>query len=214
MSEINLSEALATALRAAEKARELIMSYYSGSFDIEIKADQTPVTVADRGAEQVIRDTISSAYPEHGIYGEEYGAQGKDAEFLWLVDPIDGTTLTSLGRNNAISVIAIAERGTMFDPGPCVYMDKIAVGPEAADVIDIDAEYERLRNNGMTFHGPPPTSEELGSNHIRAIYARDPDGNIVELQEVIDPGVPFHLDHAPLVNTTTSSTTSSSGDSR
>ena len=78
------------------------------------------------------------------------------------------------------------------------------------DVIDIDAEYERLRNNGMTFHGPPPTSEELGSNHIRAIYARDPDGNIVELQEVIDPGVPFHLDHAPLVNTTTSS----SGDSR
>jgi len=91
MSEINLSEALATALRAAEKARELIMSYYSGSFDIEIKADQTPVTVADRGAEQVIRDTISSAYPEHGIYGEEYGAQGKDAEFLWLVDPIDGT---------------------------------------------------------------------------------------------------------------------------
>ena len=50
------------------------------------------------------------------------------------VDPIDGTTLTSLGRNNAISVIAIAERGTMFDPGPCVYMDKIAVGPEAADV--------------------------------------------------------------------------------
>ena len=82
------------------------------------------------------------------------------------------------------------------------------------DVIDIDAEYERLRNNGMTFHGPPPTSEELGSNHIRAIYARDPDGNIVELQEVIDPGVPFHLDHAPLVNTTTSSTTSSTGDSR
>jgi fructose-1,6-bisphosphatase II len=55
------------------------------------------------------------------------------------VDPIDGTTLTSLGRNNAISVIAVAERGTMFDPGPCVYMDKIAVGPAGADVIDLDA---------------------------------------------------------------------------
>jgi fructose-1,6-bisphosphatase II len=54
-------------------------------------------------------------------------------------DPIDGTTLTSLGRNNAISVIAVAERGTMFDPGPCVYMDKIAVGPAAAEVVDIDA---------------------------------------------------------------------------
>jgi fructose-1,6-bisphosphatase II len=53
------------------------------------------------------------------------------------VDPVDGTTLTALGRGNAIAVIAVSERGTMFDPGPCVYMEKVAVGPEAADVIDI-----------------------------------------------------------------------------
>src|SRR5437016_4365666 len=69
--------------------------------------------------------------------GEEIGAGGPPCDIA--VDPIDGTTLTSLGRNNAISVIALSERGTMFDPGPCVYMDKIAVGPAAADVIDIDA---------------------------------------------------------------------------
>jgi fructose-1,6-bisphosphatase II len=69
--------------------------------------------------------------------GEEIGAGGPPVDIE--VDPIDGTTLTSLGRNNAISVIAVAERGTMFDPGPCVYMDKIAVGAEAADVVDIDA---------------------------------------------------------------------------
>jgi fructose-1,6-bisphosphatase II len=55
------------------------------------------------------------------------------------VDPIDGTTLTSLGRGGAISVIAMSERGTMFDPGPCVYMEKIAAGPAAADVIDLNA---------------------------------------------------------------------------
>src|SRR6185503_11073206 len=53
------------------------------------------------------------------------------------VDPIEGTTLTALGRGNAISVIAVSERGTMFNPGPCVYMEKIAVGPEAVGVIDI-----------------------------------------------------------------------------
>ncbi len=53
------------------------------------------------------------------------------------VDPVDGTTLTALGRGNALAVIAVSERGTMFDPGPCVYMEKVAVGPEAADVIDI-----------------------------------------------------------------------------
>lgn len=53
------------------------------------------------------------------------------------VDPLEGTTLTSLGRGNALSVIAVSERGTMFDPGPFMYMEKIAVGPEAADVVDI-----------------------------------------------------------------------------
>ncbi len=53
------------------------------------------------------------------------------------VDPLEGTTLTSLGRGNALAVIAVSERGTMFDPGPFVYMEKIAVGPEAADVVDI-----------------------------------------------------------------------------
>ncbi len=70
--------------------------------------------------------------------GEEIG-DGRPPQVDIAVDPIDGTTLTSLGRPNAIAVIAVAERGTMFDPGPCVYMDKIAVGPEAADAIDLDA---------------------------------------------------------------------------
>ncbi len=69
--------------------------------------------------------------------GEEIGAGGPACDIA--VDPIDGTTLTSLGRNNAIAVIAISERGTMFDPGPCVYMEKIAVGAESADAIDLDA---------------------------------------------------------------------------
>jgi len=54
------------------------------------------------------------------------------------VDPIDGTTLTALGRGNALAVIAVSERGTMFDPGPCVYMEKIAVGPEAAGSVDLN----------------------------------------------------------------------------
>lgn len=55
------------------------------------------------------------------------------------VDPIDGTSLTAMGRANAISVIAVSERGTMFNPGPCVYMEKIAVGPDARGVLDIQA---------------------------------------------------------------------------
>jgi fructose-1,6-bisphosphatase II len=62
------------------------------------------------------------------------------------VDPIDGTSLTAYGRAGAVAVIAVSERGTMFNPGPCVYMEKIAVGPEAAGVIDIAASAtENLR---------------------------------------------------------------------
>ena len=68
--------------------------------------------------------------------GEKVGS-GEPPETDIAVDPVEGTTLTALGRGNAISVIAVSERGTMFDPGPCVYMEKIAVGPEAAGVIDI-----------------------------------------------------------------------------
>jgi fructose-1,6-bisphosphatase II len=68
--------------------------------------------------------------------GEAIG-DGSPPECDIAVDPIDGTTLTSLGRGNALSVIAVSGRGTMFNPGPCVYMEKIAVGPECKGVIDI-----------------------------------------------------------------------------
>jgi fructose-1,6-bisphosphatase II len=70
--------------------------------------------------------------------GEAVGA-GEGPEVDVAVDPLEGTRLTALGMPNAISVIAVAERGTMFFPGAAMYMDKIAVGAEAADAIDITA---------------------------------------------------------------------------
>ena len=73
------------------------------------------------------------------LYNGERIGDGTPPAADIAVDPIDGTTLTSLGRGNAIAVIAVSERGTMYDPGPCVYMEKIAAGPESAGVIDITA---------------------------------------------------------------------------
>ncbi|HWC14811.1 MAG TPA: class II fructose-bisphosphatase [Actinomycetota bacterium] len=70
--------------------------------------------------------------------GEEIG-NGEPPVVDIAVDPIDGTTLTSKGMNGALAVVACAERGTMFDPGPCVYMEKIATDEEGAEVIDIEA---------------------------------------------------------------------------
>lgn len=71
------------------------------------------------------------------LYNGERIGDGTAPEVDIAVDPIDGTTLTSKGRGNALAVIALSERGTMFDPGPCVYMEKIAVGPSCKGVIDI-----------------------------------------------------------------------------
>jgi fructose-1,6-bisphosphatase II len=70
--------------------------------------------------------------------GEEIG-DGSLPEVDIAVDPVDGTTLTAKSMPNAISVVALSDRGTMFDPGPCVYMDKLVVGPEAADAVDFEA---------------------------------------------------------------------------
>ena len=71
------------------------------------------------------------------LFNGEHVGDGNGPECDVAVDPIDGTRLAALGMGNAISVMAVAERGTMFDPSAVFYMEKIATGPEAADVVDI-----------------------------------------------------------------------------
>jgi fructose-1,6-bisphosphatase II len=71
------------------------------------------------------------------LYNGERIGDGTSPQADIAVDPIDGTTLCSLGRTGALSVIAAGERGSMFNPGPCVYMEKIAVGPEAVGAVDL-----------------------------------------------------------------------------
>jgi fructose-1,6-bisphosphatase II len=72
------------------------------------------------------------------LYNGESIGDGTPPQTDIAVDPIDGTTLTSLGRGNALAVIAVAERGSMYDPGPCVYMEKIAVGPVAKGRVSLE----------------------------------------------------------------------------
>ena len=85
------SEHLSIALKAAEAAAGVIMKYYQQQFQVETKSDLSPVTIADIESEKVIRKIISDAFPGHGFYGEETGQENLDAQYLWLVDPIDGT---------------------------------------------------------------------------------------------------------------------------
>jgi fructose-1,6-bisphosphatase II len=72
------------------------------------------------------------------LYNGEKIGDGSPPEVDVAVDPLEGTRLTALGMPNAIAVIALAERGAMFNPGPAVYMEKIAGGPEIADLLDLD----------------------------------------------------------------------------
>jgi len=72
------------------------------------------------------------------LYNGERVGDGSKPEVDVAVDPLEGTRLTALGMPSALAVIALSERGTMFDPGPCVYMEKIAGGPEIADLLDLD----------------------------------------------------------------------------
>lgn len=90
-NENSASGYLKIALAAARKAAEISREYYAGDFTVTIKADMTPVTQADLECEEAIREIILSEYPQHGFYGEETERTQADAEFLWLVDPIDGT---------------------------------------------------------------------------------------------------------------------------
>jgi fructose-1,6-bisphosphatase II len=76
------------------------------------------------------------------LYNGEQVGDGSDPQVDIAVDPVDGTTLTAKSLPNAIAVVALAERGTMFDPGPCVYMEKLAVGRDAVDAVEFDAPVE------------------------------------------------------------------------
>ena len=86
------SQFLTVALEAAKNAEEIITAYYTGdAMKVELKDDETPVTLADRGAEKAIRETIKQAFPDHGFLGEEYGIEEGDSPYVWIIDPIDAT---------------------------------------------------------------------------------------------------------------------------
>ena len=83
--------ALAAAREAAAAAADVIRHYWRRGVEVELKSDATPVTVADREAEQAIRRILQAALPQASIYGEEFGLDGERGGLLWLVDPLDGT---------------------------------------------------------------------------------------------------------------------------
>lgn len=91
MPEVPLKQLLEVALEAAHVGGRRTLAHFNANVDVEHKPDNTPVTVADRDAETVIRSIIQRYFPTHDILGEEHGRTGGDPDYTWVVDPIDGT---------------------------------------------------------------------------------------------------------------------------
>lgn len=104
---------LATAIEAANAAAVVIRRYYQQNLAITIKEDKSPVTQADVETEKTIRELIADRFPDHGFYGEETGSEGLDKEYLWLVDPIDGTKAFVREYPMFSTQIALMHRGKL-----------------------------------------------------------------------------------------------------
>src|ERR1044072_2958233 len=137
--------------------------------------------------------------------GEEVG-EGHGPAVDVAVDPVEGTRLTAKGQPNAIALIAVAERGTMFFPGAAVYMDKIACGPEALDEIDIEAPPRENVERVARAKGVKPSEisvvvlerdrHETLINELRVVWAKlllIPDGDVAPAIAAAQPGTGVDL---------------------
>ena len=107
------SDFLATALEAAHAAADVVRHYYQRNLEVTIKADKSPVTEADVETEKTIRAILAAKFPRHGFHGEETGTTALDAEYVWFVDPIDGTKAFVREYPMFSTQIALAHRGRL-----------------------------------------------------------------------------------------------------
>lgn len=106
----NLSEFKKFMSYLAKISAEIIKPYFRTGLNIEHKEDNSPVTVADKKAEEVMRSAIIKEYPMHGIIGEEFGSYNEDAEYKWILDPIDGTKSFICGALSFGTLIALLQK--------------------------------------------------------------------------------------------------------
>jgi len=95
----------------AQTSAKVIKKYFRNGISVESKSDNSPVTIADKKAEEIMRELIMKHFPEHGIFGEEFGVRNKDAEYTWILDPIDGTKSFICGVYSFGTLIGLLKNG-------------------------------------------------------------------------------------------------------
>lgn len=106
-NSLSISNFIPTAHRMADMAAGAIRRYFRAHPSVQQKEDDSPVTIADKEAEQIMRDLLKVTYPKHAVYGEEFGEKKSDSEYMWVLDPIDGTKNFMTGQPTFGTLIAL-----------------------------------------------------------------------------------------------------------
>jgi inositol-phosphate phosphatase/L-galactose 1-phosphate phosphatase/histidinol-phosphatase len=152
---------LALAIDLADAAGEAIRPYFRRPIAVDEKPDLSPVTIADRGAESAMRELIAKRFPSHGIIGEEFGSEREEADFTWVLDPIDGTKSFISGVPLFGTLIALAHHGR-----------------PVLGIIDQPISRERwIGANGRpaTFNGTPIRCRPCTTLATATVFATTPD---------------------------------------
>jgi len=154
-------EFIELAHRLADRAGDVVRGHFRAPVPVDIKPDNSPVTLADREAETVMRTMIADAHPDHGVIGEEFGANRADAEWVWVLDPIDGTAGFMTGEPVFGTLIALAHNG------------KPVIG-----IIDQPISGERwlgVAGQPSTLNGRPVTTRTCPDLGLATLYTTAPE---------------------------------------
>ncbi len=158
---VELDRFLALAIDLADAAGEVIRPYFRRPIAVDDKPDLSPVTAADRAAETAMRQLIAKRFPGHGIIGEEFGGEREDAEFIWVLDPIDGTKSFISGVPLFGTLIALAHHGRPI-----------------LGIIDQPISRERwigAAGRATTFNGNPVRTRPCAALAAATVFSTSPD---------------------------------------
>src|SRR4051794_4819776 len=128
-----------SAVEAAQRAGQLALRYFSESVTVEWKHDHSPVTIADREAEQLLRKTLLTSFPQDGFLGEESGEQAGTSGYRWIIDPIDGTRSFVRGIPIWATLVGLEYQGEQISG--------------VVDVSTMKTTYHALRGDGAFRNG-------------------------------------------------------------
>ena len=157
----DFSEFADFAATIAAEARDITQKYFRRPHDVSSKSDGTPVTIADLEIEQKARSMIAEQYPDHGVYGEEEGEDNTHSEWLWVIDPIDGTKSFATGKRTFGCLIALLQ-----DRRPVLGI---------IDMPSLDERWLGIKGEPTLYNGQPCRTAKTASLQDATLNATTPD---------------------------------------